>query len=1001
VVFPLKSLILSFNKISTARMKKVFLSFAMLVMASALFAHGDHQHDANPNITPYHDAAEVNLPSGYLLQQQAWKDFTQKYPSWGARFNRYTQLPHRAFGEPITYAPGGSDPVAKAIHFLQNELSGFNLPTHEMVVTRSANDGKYIHVDFKQVHNGMDVLWSRTTVRFTQDLRIVLVGTDLHRNIPTLNAALSPTQAIQKAEQAIVTSITGSSVAPQMKWFPLPAEGQFSYRPVYAVTVETQDDEITPGKYLTYVDAITGDVLYRQNKVLHIGFEAKADVYSSNLFGPMVSLPLRHLLFNVNGTNYNTDANGVGTVPGAGPINATLTLSGLYCKIVTGANGTTSPTFTANGINNNDVVTYTASSPNATERHLTAYYHTNVVHDYMKTKYPTFTTMDIPLTTRIDRTDGTCNAFYNGSSINFYTTAGGCNALSQVNTVVYHEYGHGISNDFWDTNGSSFDNGGMGEGYSDVWSMCITKDPIVGQGFYINQPNSFIRRYDINPKVYPQDLIGEVHADGEIIAGAWWDYAVNLSSSMPLSNAVDSMSDLYAASQYGLATGPDGTEGQVYYDILIDALQYDDDNNNINDGTPHFLPIVQAFAKHGILLLHTAELNHNPPGLIAASTNVSIDASAIVDYPAFLGDVKMFYRLKGATTVDSVIMTKTGTNFTGVFPGATQGQIYEYYFTIYDNTNFPSAFSPKESRFNITLSQRNIPHFLMVGFASMYHENFDAITTSTPGWIIGDAPSDNATGGKWIVANPIASMTNGDTVQTGKDHTTGTGKCAVTGNAASAANAAGSADVDAGRTSLVTQEFDITPYSQPVISYWRWFTNSQSTSNNRKDPWKAYSSYDNGVTWTLIERTYAPDVSWRRHVWAPNKANGNRVRLMFVVTDSAQGGSGNGGTWVEGALDDIEILDLGNPSATQDAYTLQSIIYPNPANQEVNMVLPESGELVYTLTNSLGAVLSQDKFTALQHVPLRIPVNDVANGFYFLKLTLNGKQSIHKVMISK
>lgn len=980
-------------------MKKLFFSLVMACLAMPALAHGDHHNDANPNISPFNDASEQNISKAHLLKQQAWKNFTQKYPSWGAHFNRYTQLPHRAFGEPISYAPGGSNVVNKALLFLQNELADFNLPINEMVLTRNFNDGKYIHVDFKQFHNGLEVLWSRTTVRFTQDLRIVLIGTDLHRNIPTLNPALSPTQAILAAEQAISTTLTGSIVSPSLKWFPLPVEGTFSYRPVYEVTVETQDDNITPGKYLTYVDAIDGKILYRQNKVVHIGFEAKSDIYPSNLFAPLASLPLKNLLFSVSGTNYYTDANGIGTVPGVGPINAILTLSGLYCKVVTGANGTTSPTFTANGINNNDIVNFPHSSPDATERHMTAYYHTNHVHDYMKTKFPAFTNMDNPLTTRVDRTDGNCNAFYNGTSINFYTTANGCNALSQVNSVIYHEYGHGISDKFWTSQSSSFDNGAMGEGYSDVWSMCITKDPIVGQGFYVNSPNSFIRRYDINPKVYPQDIQGEVHADGEIIAGAWWDFAVNLSSTMSLSNAVDTMSDIFSASQFGLATGPDGTEGQVYYDILIDALQYDDDNNNISDGTPHFLDIVNAFAKHGILLLHTAQLSHNPPGLVAASTNVTINASAIVDYPAFLGDVKMFYRLKGATTVDSVIMTKTGTNFTGVFPGATQGQIYEYYFTIYDNTNVPSATSPAESKFNITLAQRNIPHFLMVGYASMFHENFDGISTSSTGWIIGNDPSDNATGGKWIVAVPVASRTNGDTIQTGLDHTSGTGKCAVTGNAASVNNTAGSADVDNGRTTLVTQEYDITPYTQPVVSYWRWFSNSQSSSNPRKDPWKAYSSYDNGLTWTLIERTYAPDVSWRRHVWAPNKAIGNRVRLMFVVTDSAQGGSG--GTWVEGAVDDIEILDLGNPSFVEDIHSLQTIIYPNPAKNELNVVLAETGSFEYSIVNSIGEVISTAKSTAIANVPVSINLNAIANGFYFIKINKHDKHSIHKVMVSK
>jgi hypothetical protein len=48
----------------------------------------------------------------------------------------------------------------------------------------------------------------------------------------------------------------------------------------------------------------------------------------------------------------------------------------------------------------------------------------------------------------------------------------------------------------------------------------------MGQGF-LGGAGTNVRRYDVEPKVYPQDLVGEVHADGEIIAGAWWDVNEN------------------------------------------------------------------------------------------------------------------------------------------------------------------------------------------------------------------------------------------------------------------------------------------------------------------------------------------------------------------------------------------------------------------------------------------------------------------------------------------
>ncbi len=976
-------------------MKKLAISLLALLTLNVAQAQDDHHHhiELNKNITPFNDAKDAlnNITTSHLQKQAAWKQFVQQHPSWGASFSKFTQLPHRAFGEPITYLAGGSDPIAKAKAFLQQEFAGFNLPINELVLTRNFNDGKYIHVDFKQIHNGVEVLWSRVGVRFTQDLRIVLAGIDAHRNIPNLTAVITPATAIQKAEQAIITPITGTTINSNQKIFPYPGNGKFEYKLVYEVTVNTQDDKETPGKYLTYVDAVTGDILYRQNKVVNIGFNVKADAYPTNLFSPIANLPLKNLKVNVGGTNYYTDLNGDVTVPGSLPVNPTISLEGKFIKIVTGASGTTTAAYSPTGVGASALVNFPHSSPDATERHMTCYYHANEVHDFMKSKFPLFTAMDNPLTTRVDRTDGDCNAFYNGNSINFYTTENGCNALSLVNTVVYHEYGHGITNVFWDDQGSSFDNGAQGEGYSDIWAASISQSPIVGEGFNIGQPNSNIRRYDVNPKIYPQDLVGQVHADGEIIAGCWWDTGLNWGS-------VDSMSDLFAATHYGLATGPDGAEGQVYHDILLDALQYDDDNANLNDGTPHFGDIVPAFAAHGIYLLSNTTLNHAPPATISASTPFTISTDAVADFPAFLGDVKMIYRKKGTTVSDTITMTKTGTNYTCQFPGASAGDVYEYVFAIYDYTNLLTLFSPTNSAFSTGFTNRNIPYYLLVGYNTIYNQAFDTITSTTPNWIIGNAPSDNATAGKWIVATPIASMTNGDTVQTGNDHTTGTGKCAVTGNATNATSPAGNADVDGGRTSLVTENFDLSSYNQPVLSYWRWYTNNQAASDGGKDLWRVSISYNNGATWTFVERTYKADVRWRRNVIIPDLSKGTSVRLMFVATDTVY--TGVPGTWVEAAVDDIEILHLGSGVGVQEISTLQASIYPNPASNEITIVTPENGIMQYSIVNAIGETVIRNENASVIGNSLKINTSSISNGIYFVKLMMNHKQSVHRLVIA-
>jgi hypothetical protein len=982
---------------------KKFTLLAIISMAS-LFAFADnHTQELNPNITPFHDASEVNDGFNFmqLRNQVAWKNFQSKYPSWGASFDRRTKLPHRALGNPITYLAGANDPVVKAKAFLQQEFAEFNLPINEFVLTRNANDGKYIHVDFKQMHNGKDVLWSRITVRFTQDLRIVMFGIDAHRNIPNVMPLLNSAQATLAAENAITTTVLNSSIDANLVWFPFPSGNEFEYKQAHVVTVNTQDDKETPGKYVTYVDAVNGDILYRSNKVVHVGFNATADAYPTNLFSPLANLPLKNLLVNVVGstTPYYTDLTGLVNVPGT-TANVKLTLSGRFIKVVTGQSGTISPTYTSNGVLNGDVVNFPQSTPSATERHMTCYYHANEIHDFMKTKLPLFTTMDAPLTARVDRTDGNCNAFYDGSSINFYTTANGCNALSLISDVMYHEYGHGITDQFWAANGSNFANGGQGEGYSDVWAMSITKSPIIGAGFNVGAPNSSIREYNSTPKVYPINITGEVHNDGEIIAGAWWDFAGFMGGN--LSTAIDTMATIFAESHYGLATGPDGTEGVVYHDILLDALQYDDNNNNIYDGTPHFTPIVKGFARHGIYLLNQTEMEHAPVGLTQVGSTVPIQTIAHTEFTAFLGNVKMFYRKKGTTGIDSTILVKSNdsvytTNFNQT---STGGDVYEYYFTLYDNADIASMHSPIESRFTIGATQRNLPNFLLVGFKSMFLENFDNVTNASANWNIGGVAGDGVTltsKGKWDVAIPISSKTStGDFVQTGNDHTTGAGKCVLTGNASSASATPTNADVDNGKTTLITPAFDLTPYSKPVVAYWRWFTNSQGASA-RKDAWKSYASYNGGTSWFTLENTFQPDVNWRRNIFIPNLSQGTTIKFKFIATDTVTV-AGQSGSLVEAALDDIEIFDIDlSPQAIHNVSTLSSAVYPNPTSNQLSILTNEQGLLNYTFLNAVGSLVQSASVQSNHQVD--ISTNQLANGIYFLRLSLNGKESIHKVSI--
>ena len=109
-----------------------------------------------------------------------------------------------------------------------------------------------------------------------------------------------------------------------------------------------------------------------------------------------------------------------------------------------------------------------------------------------------------------------CNAFYDYSSINFYTSGNGC-PNTAFSDVVAHEYGHHMIA----VCGSG--QGQYGEGGSDCNGIILTREPILGNGFLGNCSEG-IRNAD-NDKQYPQT--GAIHDSGQLMSGCVWDVILN------------------------------------------------------------------------------------------------------------------------------------------------------------------------------------------------------------------------------------------------------------------------------------------------------------------------------------------------------------------------------------------------------------------------------------------------------------------------------------------
>ena len=63
------------------------------------------------------------------------------------------------------------------------------------------------------------------------------------------------------------------------------------------------------------------------------------------------------------------------------------------------------------------------------------------------------------------------------------------------------------------------------------------------------------------------------------------------------------MLDLFKYTYDSGIDGPDGDEGAIYMNLLIEVLFADDTDNDLSNGTPNDMAIISAFDLHGITLL--------------------------------------------------------------------------------------------------------------------------------------------------------------------------------------------------------------------------------------------------------------------------------------------------------------------------------------------------------------------------------------------------------------
>ncbi len=266
--------------------------------------------------------------------------------------------------------------------------------------------------------------------------------------------------------------------------------------------------------------------------------------------------------------------------------------------------------------------------------------------------------------------------------------------------VIVHEYGHAIQDDQvpgWYGGGEM---GSMGEGFGDYWAEAYSQR--IGVTYSLGQVfdwdrgpmDSFWdgRRVDTE-KVYPDDIGGGMHLNGEIWSGSLWDIRRELGGESADSVIIES---------HFFVDIPSGFEEGALAVLAADEALTGGRNSN---------RIFSVFAARGIL-----EGSGESPVLSDVATPSSIEAgeallcsmTVVSSNPLLRAD--LVYQIDGAAA-DTLTLSGEGSRYTGsVEPPVGTGRI-TYYYRAEDATGLSST-SPADApagQYTATVGNDTLP----------------------------------------------------------------------------------------------------------------------------------------------------------------------------------------------------------------------------------------------------------------------------------------------------
>jgi len=408
-----------------------------------------------------------------------------------------------------------------------------------------------------------------------------------------------------------------------------------------------------------------------------------------------------------------------------GPGSMTATYRGPYVDMVDNC-GTDSLT-QSGGINwggsgGTDCTTPGFGGAGNTHSSRSGFYELNKIMEIARSRLPNNSWLQGRLRSNMN-INNSCNAYWNGS-INFYREGNGCGNTGEIAAIFDHEWGHGM--DRYDVTSGIADP--SGEGIADLYSALRLNDSCIGRGFYLSRKCSGcisctgVRDIDYMKKSgspfthsnAKSSCGSSVHCIGVVYSEAVWDlykrhlqsppYNYDDNTAMEIVTRMTYIGAGNVANWFSL-NGTPGSSGCFSNSGYHAYLAADDDDGNLNNGTPHMNAIFTAFNEHQIACPTSYDVkdsgcpnNPNSPPIVIQV--ISSDAQVTLTWASVNNAVKYeVLRTEGVhqCAQGKVLLGEVSASdqLTWTDTGLQNGR--EYYYIIVPKGQSDSCYGPSSS----------------------------------------------------------------------------------------------------------------------------------------------------------------------------------------------------------------------------------------------------------------------------------------------------------------